>query len=289
MEVSMSRTRSRFVFHSCACLIALLAIGALASCGGSDSDDAQKLSFTAESKGKSVTFTVPESAEAGLAEITVTNDSDAEADLQLIRVEGDRTPEEVVQGLGKAIQGQSFPEWFFAAGGVGTLEAGESATVTQVLQPGDYYAFNTESNGPPDPKTVAVTKVSGEESDDELAEGDATVEGGEYVFNAETLPSGSTEILFDNIGAQPHHLIASKFISEDATAEDVEKFFKTEKGKPPISEKGTQSTAVLEGGEGQLVTMDLEPGRYALYCFITDREGGPPHAFKGMIDEVEVE
>ena len=36
-------------------------------------------------------------------------------------------------------------------------------------------------------------------------------------------------------------------------------------------------------------TLDLEPGRYVLYCFITDREGGPPHAFKGMIDEVEVE
>jgi hypothetical protein len=26
-----------------------------------------------------------------------------------------------------------------------------------------------------------------------------------------------------------------------------------------------------------------------MYCFITDREGGPPHAIKGMVDEVEVE
>ena len=46
---------------------------------------------------------------------------------------------------------------------------------------------------------------------------------------------------------------------------------------------------MIEGGEGQLVTLDLKPGRYALYCFITDREGGPPHALKGMVDEVEVE
>jgi hypothetical protein len=46
---------------------------------------------------------------------------------------------------------------------------------------------------------------------------------------------------------------------------------------------------VIEGGEGQLVTLDLEPGRYALYCFISDRQGGPPHALKGMVDEVEVE
>lgn len=281
----MSSTRLVFL-RSCACLIALFVAVALVACGGG-SDEAQELSFTVETKGKSATVTAPETAEAGLAEITLTNDSDSEADLQLIRVEGDRTPEEVVAGLGKAIQGQPFPDWFFAAGGVGSLGPGESATVTQVLQPGDYYAFNTEG-GRPDAKTVAVTEVSGEESDEEIEEGDATVEAAEYVFNAETLPSGEVEIAFDNIGAQPHHLIASP-IKGDATAEDVEAAFKEEKGPPPLSEKGTLSTAVLEGGEAQLVTMDLEPGRYALYCFITDREGGPPHALKGMVDEVEVE
>lgn len=278
---------SRFV-RSCVCLLALFAATALVACGGDSDDDAQELSFEVQSKGKAVTISAPESAEAGLAEITLTNDTDSSADLQLIRVEGDRSAEEVVAGLGKAIQGQEFPDWFFAAGGVGTLEPGKSATVTQVLQPGSYYAFNTEG-GQPDAKTVAVTEVSGDESNEEVEGGEATVDGVEYAFNAETLPSGPVEIAFDNLGAQPHHLIASKFVDDKATAEDVEKFFKTEKGQPPISEEGTRSTAVLEGGEAQLVTLDLEPGRYALYCFITDREGGPPHAFKGMIDEVEVE
>jgi hypothetical protein len=283
----VSSTRHRFVLRSCACLIALVATVALAACGDSgDSEDSQELSYTIKSQGKTATVSAPETAETGLAEITVTNDSDAEADLQLIRVEGDRTTEEVVEGLGKAIQGKEFPEWFFAAGGVGSLKPGESATVEQVLQPGDLYAFNT-SGGPPDSKTVP-TEVTGDESDAEIGEGDATVEAAEYVFNTETLPSGEVEIAFDNIGAQPHHLIASP-IKGDATAEDVEKAFKEEKGPPPLEEKGTLSTAVLEGGEGQLVTMDLEPGRYALYCFITDREGGPPHVFKGMVDEVEVE
>jgi hypothetical protein len=46
---------------------------------------------------------------------------------------------------------------------------------------------------------------------------------------------------------------------------------------------------VIEGGEGQLVTLYLKPGRYVLFCFISDRQGGPPHAIKGMVDEVEVE
>ena len=281
----MSSTRHRFVLRSCACLIALVAAMALVACG--DSEDSQELSYTIETKGKTTTVTAPETAEAGLTEITLTNDTDSEADLQLIRVEGDHTPEEVIEGLGKAVQGQPFPDWFFAGGGVGLLQPGESATVTQVLQPGDYYAFNT-SGGLPDAKAAWMTEVTGEESDEEIEGGEAIVEAAEYVFNTETLPSGKTEIAFDNIGAQPHHLIASK-IKGDATADDVEKFFKTEKGAPPLEEKGTKSTAVLEGGEGQLVTLDLEPGRYVLYCFISDRDGGPPHAFKGMVDEIEVE
>ncbi|HYG96311.1 MAG TPA: hypothetical protein VD741_04305 [Solirubrobacterales bacterium] len=282
----MSSTHPGFVLRSCACLIALFAALALASCGGGG-EDSQELGFEVQPKGKGVAVVAPESAEAGLAEITATNDTDSSADLQLIRVEGEHSPEEVVKGLGEAIQGQGFPEWLFTAGGVGTLEAGESATVTQVLQPGEYYAFNTEG-GQPDAKSAAVTEVTGEESGEEIDGGEATVEGAEYVFNAETLPSGATEIFFDNIGAQPHHLIASP-IKGDATIEEVEKAFKSEKGPPPLDEKGTKSTAVLEGGEGQLVTLDLEPGRYAFYCFVTDREGGAPHAFKGMIDEVEVE
>ena len=282
----MRALSSRVGVRAAALASAALMAGALAACG--DSEDPQELSFDVSTKGKASTIAAPESAEAGVAEITLNNESDSEADLQLIRIEGDHSAEEVVEGLGKAIEGQPFPDWFFAAGGVGTTGPGKSATVSQVLQPGTYYAFNTETQGPPDPKAATSTEVTGEASDDELAEGEGTVEAGEYAFQADTLPSGTNEIAFDNIGAQPHHLLASRLIG-DATAEDVEKFFKTEKGKPPLSEKGTQSTAVVEGGEGQVVTLDLEPGRYALYCFITDRQGGPPHALKGMVDEVEVE
>jgi hypothetical protein len=158
--------------------------------------------------------------------------------------------------------------------------------VTQALQPGTYYAINTET--PPNPDDLTSIEVSGDASEESI-EGDATVTAAEYLFQSEEpLPAGTNEIVFENIGAQPHHLLASR-LEGDATAEDALRFLKTEQGKPPLSEKGTQVTAVLEGGEEQLVELDLEPGRYAFYCFISDRQGGPPHAFKGMVSEIEVE
>jgi hypothetical protein len=268
-------------------LAAALAAALLVACG--DDEDAQQLTFTLSGAGKAAKFATPQSAETGLAEITLKNDGKGEADLQLIRVEGDHSPEEVVEGLGQAIRGKPFPDWFFAGGGVGTTAPGQSQTVTQVLEPGSYYAFNTESQGPPDADAVSAMEVSGEESDAEI-EGDGTVTAVDYGFEADVLPSGEVEIAFDNAGAQPHHLLASELIGE-STADDVEAFFREEdpKAKPPLREKGTLSTAVIEGGESQTVTLDLKPGRYALYCFISDRQGGKPHALKGMIDEVEVE
>lgn len=270
--------------YALACLAAgALAVG-LPACGD---EDAQTLTFTLSSRGREVEIAAPDSADTGLTEITLENNANREGDLQLIRVEGDHSANEVVQGLGKAMKGQAFPDWFFAGGGIGITAPGASQTVTQVLEPGTYYAFDT-SGGPPDPRTAVAVKVDGESSEDEIAGPDATVSAVDYGFEAEDLTAGTTEIVFENIGAQPHHLIASQLIG-DATAEDVEQFFKTEKGKPPLSDRGTQSTAVVEGNESQLVTLDLKPGRYVFYCFISDRQGGPPHALKGMVDEFEVE
>lgn len=283
MRLNASRLSIRIAI--CFAFCALTALG-LAACGGSE--DTQSLTFTLSEDGKSAKTSGPSSAETGLAEITLRNDRKGEGDLQLIRVEGDHSADEVTKGLEAAVQGKPFPDWFFAGGGIGTTAAGKSQTVTQVLEPGTYYAFNTEgSQSQSDPASVPAVKVTGETSD-ETVEADQTVDAFEYGFKAEQLTSGKTEIAFENTGTQPHHLLAAP-LNAGSTAKDVERAFKSEKGKPPFDEESFQSTAVLEGGEGQLVTLDLKPGRYVLFCFITDRQGGTPHALKGMVDEVEVE
>jgi len=266
-----------------ACTVAALAAVVIVACGD---EEAQTLTFTITDQGKGAKISGPESAETGLAEITLENKSKGEGDMQLIRVEGDHSSEEVIKGLENAMDGKPLPDWFFAGGGMGSIPSGGNATVTQVLKPGAYYAFDTEARRP-NADTVAAVEVTGDESDEEIPGGDATVSAAEYSFEANELPSGKVEIDFENGGAQPHHMLAAKIVG-DATIEDVERSLKSNTGEPPLSEDTFQGTAVIEGGEGQAVTFDLKPGRYAFYCFVSDRQGGPPHALKGMVNEVVV-
>ena len=275
--------------------LALVAASALvAGCGGDDDDDSSEPSSVAieatGSKG-ATELTAPAEAEAGPAEITLTNSTDSDQDGQLVFVaEGEDHPdEEVIAELGKAIKGQPVADWFQAMGGPPTTAKGETSTVTQELEAGSYYVIPS-GDEPPEPPLTKMT-VTGE-SDAELPDADGTVSAVEYSFTGEGLKAGDQKLLLENKGGTWHHFLASK-LKPDATIEDAKAFLESEGeggGPPPFAseENGVEST-VLDGGKSQLVDVTLEPGKYAFFCFISDKqEGGPPHVVKGMVSEVEV-
>jgi hypothetical protein len=278
-------------------LAVLLALGALglAACGDDDDDgggegEAQALRITVADKGKGQsTLEAPTSANAGLVDITLENRGKRLHDAQLFRVAGGQTAAETIGALGQALQaGAPLPDWLTYAGGVQATEAGASQTVTQALEPGTYYVGDIEgTSGPPEPSTVPKIVVSGEAGDSELPESESTVRAFEYGFEAEGLTAGRNQVLFENTGGEPHHLEAFPLLA-GSTIEDVRAFVKTEKGKPPVNFDQPTVTTILEGGTSQLVTLDMDPGKYALLCFVSDRQGGPPHAVKGMVSQAEV-
>ena len=271
-------------------LVALLALvpTAVAACGGDEtSDESQSIVFIASNADNGIAVTGPPTAESGRTEISLNNESEKAADLQLLRVEGDHSADEVAAALTGATRGQPLPDWFFAGGGVGLTGPGESQTVTQILEPGTYYAFDTNSRTT-SPELGSELTVSGDPSDQTL-EADATVSAFEYDFKADGLTTGDNEVLFENTGSQPHHVIYAPIVG-DATRSEIEKAIREDQAQPPIDLENERATAVLDSGGRQLVDLDFaEPGRYALLCFVSDRQGGPPHAFKGMIAEVDVE
>jgi len=116
------------------------------------------------------------------------------------------------------------------------------------------------------------------------------IEALDYSFKTTGLKAGKSRILFTNNGKQLHFALAIP-IKPGKTIEDVRASLKEEDGggEPPVIEKESVSSGILDAGESQAVDLTLRKGNYALVCFVADRKGGPPHAFLGMGSEAIVE
>jgi hypothetical protein len=261
----------------------------ITACGDDEpgASSARTLEITAGSKGA---LTVPRRAAPGVTKLTLRNESKDDAEAQLIRIEGDHSRSRVLDALGKAVSAKPWEDFFLAAGGVGMTDPGETRSATQELEAGaTYYVFNASAGGPPQPSDLHKIEISGGEQG-ELRETDATVSATDYEYAADGLTSGRNEVTFKNAGREPHHLLLGQ-LREGATIADAKRFLLSdaEGGSGPFPPAGSEAaTSVLEGGTSQVITLDLKPGKYALYCFASDRRGGPPHIVRGMVSAVTV-
>ena len=280
---------------------ALTAALTITACGDdADSGEASKpetLSIeVTEQAGDDFRLSAPKSVKAGIVEISLTSPpGEATHDAQVVRVEGDHTVDEVVAAVSSL--GAPFPRWLIPAGGVGQTGGGAVGTAVQRLEPGTYYILDTDEPEGDEVKSyaesgaTAALEVTGEAGSAGLPETDAKITAKDYAFAVSGLKAGKNEIEFANAGKQPHHLMAFPYRT-GATLNDVKTFFTEEgngSGPPPLDFAGATRTATLDSGDKQFVELDLERGKYAFVCFISDREGGPPHAVNGMIVEAAVE
>jgi hypothetical protein len=263
-----------------------------AGCGSDDDDDGgdgggqaaqpSRLAIELSGSAKKPTVTVPDSVEGGVVEIRFSSSVPGEHSAQLVGAKEGHTPQEALAAASAwADKGKALPDWVIVAGGTGDVKRGESTTVTQELQPGSYLAVDLASN------QTAEFEVTGGGGGGEVAAEGGTITATEYAFESEGLTAGRNTVLFDNAGKEPH-FIAAIGLKEGATIEQARRFFETEKGRPPLDESRSFSTAVIEGGAKQSLELALDAGRYALICFVPDRKGGPPHMVQGMISEATV-
>lgn len=259
----------------------------IAGCGddGSSSEPETLAISVTEGEDGSSELTAPSSTAAGLTEITLTNEGERPHSGQLLRAEGEHDEAEVLEGLESAMRHGPVPEWLFTAGGTGAANPGETATATQELEAGStYWLVDDEARGKPPMQRI---EIEGEGGDGELPDAPQTVEAVEFGFEVDGALQSGESIRFENAGSQPHHMVAAP-IQEGKTIDDVKAFVKDQQGEPPVDFEGGTSSSILEGGTSQVWEAELEAGDYALLCFISNREGGPPHVQLGMVDEVEV-
>jgi hypothetical protein len=244
------------------------------------------LPMSIQGNSKSVDVSVPESVPPGPARIDFGNNALGEHQLQFIRVDKGHEPDEALKATDAWAQGKGpLPEWVHLAGGTPITEPRVKSTTTQDMQTGTYVVTDTALKGPP--QVEATFQVVGERDHSDPTAKAKIVEY-EYGFKASGLQRGRTEVLIQNTGNQPHFVEAER-LKPGKTIEDVRAFLKTQGGgESPFDQQDTEATAVQDGKSAQVTTLEFEAGNYALLCFVPDRDGGPPHAFKGMVSEVQI-
>lgn len=198
-----------------------------------------------------------------------------------------------------AVDGEedAVPDFFFTsrhAGGVG-MEPGESAQVVLDLTPGEWVAWGDEPSAPWEPVRFEVTG----EMPADLLEPDAgaVLTMGEYFIDVTEgqLTTGTQIVRVDNVGAQPHFVIAGRS-TVDVTEQDILAVLESDMTGTPAAVDfdpdrdfedafftGTQST-----GTSMWIVADLSAGPHILICFFPDLADGMPHAYHGMFTIVDV-
>ncbi len=309
------RTSPRRLRRSVAGFTLIAALG-LSACGGGSGEEGgaaprpTSLAITTSDAGEDRFATkAPASIKGGLVKIVFKNASKAPHEAQLIRLDGDHTVQEAI----KAIDSEEArtPEWLHGAGGVGTIAPGQQGVTFTNLPAGRYAVIDVasgEGEGPPPVSRGAlaefevtpgkpgelpaagariVAKDKGEHGN--AGEGQ-DAEDHEHSFEVTGLKPGKNTVLFDNRSDELHHALLAPIIG-DTTLEQVKEALASEEqpsGPPPVDFENTLTTAVLDGQTKEVTELALKPGRYALLCFISDRDGGKPHFAEGMLREVMV-
>lgn len=285
-------------------VIAAVPLG-LAACG----DDGDKAAAakatplvitTSDASSKRFKTEAPTSIKGGLVNLKFTNASKEEHEAALVRLDGAHTSQELLKLV--AAQADVVPDWVHFAGGAGTTRPGQTASVTLNLGPGKYVMIDTgDPDAGPSPSSrgaLAEFQVTAGK-DGTLPASTATITATtdeqaepEESFEISGLRAGSNRVRFVNKGEQDHHAVLFPIQPGKAIA-DVEKFFQQQgrpSGPPPVDFEGGDYVAVIEGDNEQVTDLTLrKPGKYAVVCFLTDRDGkGKPHFAEGMLKEVDV-
>lgn len=281
-------TRPPLLFVS---LFAVLIAGCGSSGGDSTSSSSPaQLNISIAEQGKSASFTVPKSAPGGLVTIHLSNKGKAPHGVQLIQYTGNHTMADVLKELGS--DSDVIPSWAKLDGGIGSVDPGSTGTATVNLDAGNYVLADAAALGGPSsgPPATAGIKFSGGTTGDlpsTSADVTAATDGDDhYKWDISGLKAGKNDITFDSEGDDAIHLIlAAPLKGKVPPLSQIQKDLASD-GPPPayVDPTAFQSTAVLDGGVTQTLSLDLKPGKYLFFCPLVDRDGkGKPHDQEGLL------
>ena len=113
------------------------------------------------------------------------------------------------------------------------------------------------------------------------------VHASEFAFTApKSAPAGTITFRMVNDGKQLHHVSVIKLLHGRTVSDFVEAMKKP--GPPPAWVVAVGGPNAAVPGQSTEATLTLEPGNYALVCFVPSPGDPTPHVMKGMISALTV-
>lgn len=251
---------------------------------GSDArPDIAEVSFTADDSA----FDGPAEIAAGWVKVHLANEGQEPHHIQLVRLETGKTLADLEAAL--TANPESYPAWAEPFGGPNAPDPGSSLSATVYLLAGNYALIDLIPNAEGVPhfqsglaKELLVTDPPSLMPGEPLP--GLTVNLADFNFELSGAPAaGEQTIRFANQGGQPHEAYLVR-LADGKTAGD---YLNTPPGEIPPGAAVGGITGIVPG-DGQYIQANLEPGNYALFCFLTDPASHEPHFVKGMIAEFTI-
>lgn len=163
----------------------------------------------------------------------------------------------------------------------------DNVSISYYLEPGEYMLLEINEEGPGDMSPFTVVE-SGAELEEPQA--DVTLTMVDFAFGVPSeMPSGDLLWKFENTGEQWHEA-AIYSVADGTTREDILASFEAgEEGDGGEFEQ-VFFWAPMSAGAEAWISIDLEPGTYAILCFLPDLTGDfSPHIAHGMVQVFTVE
>ncbi len=234
-------------------------------------------------------FTGPDSIVPGMTQLTFVNNGANMHQLLLARFDEGKTLDSLMAAM--QANPNDDPAWIHWVGGAGVIAPGMRETSTQDLEPGSYamLCFVT-SPGDSMPHVargmVKQVTVAGERNTAAAPEADTEIHLSDFAFDMPAVTAGTHTFKVVNDGQQAHEVSLVRLNEGTSVEQLLAAAGPGSEGPPPAVPMG--GNGVISPRASNWFTVNLEPGHYALLCFVPDSADGVPHAMKGMVKEFEV-
>ncbi len=289
----------------------VLLVAALSGCAQDDKRPSQNQATTAPRlvsiSSTEYAFQAPDTIPGGWVTLRLANRGQELHYGHIVQLETGKTVKEAVDAYAEAIRTSGArPKWVKRFGGPGGAVPGDSSTVTQYLEPGNYVWLCPIEDDKGHPHFAkgefksfvvhASTPLAAKRPPAPAA--DVEVRLTDYSFSvAPALQSGRHTIRVENAGVEPHDLVLMKLAS-GKTVEDVQTMLNPERVRradavqgppPPLESLVTLAggIAAIGGGQESFFDANIAAGEYVLVCMTTAPDGRS-HIEHGMIKQVTV-